>query len=509
MSRKNSSEPPIKKQKLTSLFDELTEKRKNVADSITNFKFNKKRVKILSQATEVVKGSKGILYWMFRDGRIQDNWAMLFAQKLALKNRIPLHVCYCILPKFLDATLRHYKFLVESLEEVSMDAKKLNINFHLLHGEPNTVVLEFIRKHNMGALITDFFPLRVPMAWVESLKMDLPQDIPICQVDAHNIVPCWVTSDQLEYSARTIRNKINSKLQEYLTEYPPVIEHPYKSSFEVPEIDWLNCLNDVEIDRSVDKVEWCKPGYRAALIQLEKFIYECLPHYCEKRNNPHLEMTSGLSPWFHFGMISVQRVILEVQKYKQKYLRSVNDFMEEAIVRRELSDNFCLHNKNYDKIDGARQWAIETLNTHKKDKRQWIYDLKELETSQTHDDLWNAAQNQLTVDGKIHGFMRMYWAKKILEWTKLPEDALAWSIYLNDKYSMDGRDPNGYVGCMWSICGIHDQGWKEREIFGKIRYMNYKGCERKFDVKAYVQKHNGKVINIKALSQKKTTKKTK
>lgn len=498
MAHENLSEPPIKKRKSSDLFNKLIDKRNNVADSIIDFNFNKKRVKILSKATEVIEGSKGILYWMFRDGRIQDNWALLFAQKLALKNRLPLHVCYCILPKFLDATIRHYKFLVESLEEVSTEAKKLNINFHLLHGEPNTVVLDFVREHNMGALIIDFFPLRVPMAWVETLTTNLPQDVPICQVDAHNIVPCWVTSDQLEYSARTIRNKINSKLPEYLTEYPPVIKHLYNSSFKIPEIDWQNCLNNVEIDRTVGKVEWCKPGYKAALKQLEIFINERLPNYSKTRNNPNLDVTSGLSPWFHFGMISVQRVILEVKNYSQKYPESVKEFMEEAIVRRELSDNFCLHNKNYDTIHGARQWAIDTLNLHKKDKREWIYELKELETSQTHDDLWNAAQNQLVVDGKIHGFMRMYWAKKILEWTKSPKDALTWSIYLNDKYSMDGRDPNGYVGCMWSICGIHDQGWKEREIFGKIRYMNYKGCERKFDVKAYVKKHNGKIRNTKS-----------
>ncbi|CAD6234110.1 GSCOCG00007563001-RA-CDS [Cotesia congregata] len=491
------SEPQKKKLKSSSLFDKFNDNRQNAASSILDFKFNKNRVEVLSSVDAVAKNSKGILYWMFRDGRVQDNWSFLFAQKLALKNRLPLHVCYCILPKFLDATLRHYKFLIESLEEVSNDCKDLNINFHLLHGVPNVVVLDLIKKHKMGALVVDFFPLRVPLGWVENLKNSIPKDVPLCQVDAHNIVPCKVASDKLEYGARTIRSKINTKLPEYLTEYPPLIKHPHDSLFEIPTIDWKNALKDVEIDLTVDKVDWCKPGYRGALAELESFIKNRLPHYNTKRNDPTQDALSKLSPWFHFGQISVQRVILEVKEYKKKYKESVENFMEESIIRRELSDNFCFHNKNYDKVEGTNAWAIESLNQHRKDKREYLYTRDELEKSQTHDDLWNAAQNQMVREGKMHGFLRMYWAKKILEWTPSPEDALAWSIYLNDKYSMDGRDPNGYVGCMWSICGIHDQGWKERSVFGKIRYMNYKGCERKFDVKAFVRKYDGKIVNKK------------
>ncbi|XP_057332375.1 deoxyribodipyrimidine photo-lyase-like [Microplitis mediator] len=491
------SEPQKKKFKSSNLIDELEQKRENTASSILNFPFNKKRVKVLSAVDEVAKNSKGILYWMFREGRVQDNWSFLFAQKLALKNKLPLHVCYCILPKFLDATLRHYKFLVESLEEVSNDCKDLNISFHLLHGTPNVVVLDLVKKHKMGALVVDFFPLRVPSGWVEDLKKSIPKDVPLCQVDGHNLVPCWVASDKLEYGARTIRGKINTKLPEYLTEFPPLIKHPHDSAFKIPTIDWENALKDVQIDRTVDKVDWCKPGYRGALMELESFITKRLKNYNAKRNDPTHDALSKLSPWFHFGQISVQRVILEVREYKKQYKESVENFMEESIIRRELSDNFCFYNKNYDSVEGTNAWALESLNQHRKDKREYIYTRDELENSQTHDDLWNAAQNQMVREGKMHGFLRMYWAKKILEWTPSPEDALAWAIFLNDKYSMDGRDPNGYVGCMWSICGIHDQGWKERSVFGKIRYMNYKGCERKFDVKAFVRKYDGKIVNKK------------
>lgn len=165
-------------------------------------------------------------------------------------------------------------------------------------------------------------------------------------------------------------------------------------------------------------------------------------------------------------------------------------FCEESIVRRELSDNFCYYNKNYDNLKGAYDWAQKTLDDHRKDKRTYVYSRDQLEQARTHDDLWNSAQIQMVKEGKMHGFLRMYWAKKILEWTKTPEEALETAIYLNDRYQLDGRDPNGYVGCMWSIAGIHDQGWREREVFGKIRYD---GCKRKFDVAAFVARYGGKV----------------
>ncbi|XP_058798380.1 deoxyribodipyrimidine photo-lyase [Phymastichus coffea] len=487
------AEPSLKKLKTVDLVEQINEQRKSTAENILKFNFNKKRVRVLTDLDEVAVKSKGIVYWMFRDARVQDNWALLFAQKTALKNKVPLHVCFCILPKFLDATLRHYKFLLEALKEVDKDCQALNINFHLLHGEPNNVIVDFVKKYKMGALVADFFPLRLPLHWVDDIKKQLPIDVPFCQVDAHNIVPCWIASDKLEYAARTIRNKINSKLKEFLTEYPPVIKHPYVSDQKFPQNKWDTALDAILVDRTVDKISWAKPGYKGGIAELDSFIKKRLHIYNEKRNNPVVDALSNLSPWFHFGMISVQRCILEVAKFKTQFKDSVEAFMEEAIIRRELSDNFCFYNQNYDSLEGAYDWAKETLNQHRKDKREYIYTLEEFEKGLTHDDLWNSAQIQLINEGKIHGFLRMYWAKKILEWTPTPQDALKWSIYLNDKYSMDGRDPNGYVGCMWSICGIHDQGWREREVFGKIRYMNYKGCERKFDVRAFVNKYGGKV----------------
>jgi deoxyribodipyrimidine photo-lyase len=260
--------------------------------------------------------------------------------------------------------------------------------------------------------------------------------------DGHNIVPCWHASPKLEVGARTIRNKINSQLDEFLTQFPPVVKHPYKgiklddcetsSEFNfVHDID--KAYGILECDRNVKEVKWALPGYKGAIAQLESFIQHRLKFYNDNRNDPNTNVASNLSPWFHFGQISVQRAILELKKYSSKFGESVKSFMEEAIVRRELAENFCYFEKNYDNINGAAGWAKETLVKHSKDARPAIYTLEQLDNGKTSDQLWNAAQLQMRLDGKMHGFLRMYWAKKILEWTKSPEQALEFSIYLNDR----------------------------------------------------------------------------
>ena len=200
------------------------------------------------------------------------------------------------------------------------------------------------------------------------------------------------------------------------------------------------------------------------------------------RNNPNLDGQSNLSPYLHFGQIAASRVALEVIKS----MKDAGAFLEELIVRRELSDNFCYYNQNYDNLQGFPAWARSTLEEHSRDRREYLYTVEELERGSTHDDLWNAAQLEMVQRGKMHGYMRMYWAKKILEWTESPAEALRAAIYLNDRYELDGRDPNGYVGAAWSIGGVHDRAWKERAIYGKVRYMSYNGSKRKFDVPGYI-----------------------
>lgn len=441
---KDSKQPPLTTN--SSFIDIFQQQREKTANDVSQFAFKKKRVRILSEEKEVRECQGPIVYWMSRDARVQDNWAFLYAQRLALKLELPLVVVFCLVPKFLNATLRHYKFMLSGLEEVAAECKKLKIPFQLLMGSAKECIPRFIEDYDGAAVVCDFAPLRVPMQWVEDVKENLPTTVPLIQIDAHNVVPVWVASDKQEYSARTIRNKINSKLGEFLTEFPPLVEHKFKLKHDMPDVEWKQAYASLKCDMTIDEVPDVRPGYKAACAQLEDFCTKRIKLFSEKRNDPTINALSGLSPWFHFGQISVQRCVLAVREHKNKFKESVEAFCEEAIVRRELADNFCYFNKNYDNLEGLHDWAAKTLNDHRKDKRSPCYILEEFERSCTHDDLWNSAQFQLVKEGKMHGFLRMYWAKKILEWSESPEKALEIAIFLNDKYSLDGRDPNGYVG---------------------------------------------------------------
>ncbi|XP_051271409.1 CPD photolyase [Dicentrarchus labrax] len=496
--RSAAKEPKVKQQKLAAMKEETKERAGGWLQQLLEqqrtekkeMKFNKKRLRFISDTEKVKQGSEGVLYWMLRDHRVQDNWAMFHAQRLAVEENLPLHVCVCLHVQESElSTLRHYSFMLKGLEEVAKECKALDIQFHLLHGSAADVLPGFVSDHSLGAVVTDFSPLREPLLWVEDLKKRLPKDIPIMQVDAHNIVPCWVASPKLEYAARTIRGKITKLLPEFLTDFPLVEKHPYTATRTAKPVDWDKTLTSLQLDRAVGETEWAKPGTKAGMAMLESFIDVRLKQFDTQRNDPNAPALSQLSPWIRFGHLSAQRVALCVQHSGKSAGQSVSSFIEELVVRRELTDNFCFYNKKYDSVEGAHEWAQKTLKDHAKDVRPYLYTREQLEKAKTHDKLWNAAQYQVVTEGKMHGFLRMYWAKKILEWTSSPEEALSVALYLNDRYELDGQDPNGFVGCMWSICGVHDQGWAERPIFGKIRYMNYKGCLRKFNVAQFEKKY--------------------
>jgi deoxyribodipyrimidine photo-lyase len=242
----------------------------------------------------------------------------------------------------------------------------------------------------------------------------------------------------------------------------------------------------LEIDCSVQPVSWLVSGSKAGLQRLSEFLDKTLAHYENTRNDPNAKGLSHLSPYLHFGQIAPQRVALETMQVTEEIGEQKRAFLEELVVRRELADNFCFYNALYDSFEGLPRWAKESLDKHKKVPRDPLYSYEDFEFSRTHDPLWNAAQTQMRHSGKMHGYLRMYWAKKVLEWTVSPEEAIAWAIQLNDTYELDGRDPNGYTGVLWSIGGLHDRPFKERPIFGKVRYMSYKGCQRKFDVNLFI-----------------------
>ncbi len=438
---------------------------------------NSKRAKVLVEAPE----KKGpVIYWMSRDQRVNDNWSLIFAEELAIKMHSPMAVAFCLLPEFLGATSRQYNFMLRGLKEVEQNLKQLNIPFFLLHGNPENEIPQFLNAHDAGALVSDFSPLRINKDWKRSVAEQIA--IPFYEIDAHNIVPCWVASSKQEWAAYTFRPKVHRLLAEFLEQFPDPQENPVPwQSWE--ENDWETAEKTIRED-AISEVTWIKPGERAAREHLVYFLNHKLHRYDSDRNDPTRDGQSNLSPYLHFGQISAQRVALQVFDS----LKDSSSFLEELIVRRELSDNFCYYNLNYDSFNGFPNWAKETLREHENDRREYIYTLKELEAAQTHDDLWNAAQLEMVYRGKMHGYLRMYWAKKILEWTESPDDALRAAILLNDRYELDGRDPNGYTGIAWSIGGVHDRGWKERAIFGKVRYMSYKGASSKFDLKAYIRK---------------------
>jgi deoxyribodipyrimidine photo-lyase len=440
-----------------------------------------KRIRLLQTGNET---SGPIVYWMSRDQRVHDNWALLFAQKLAFENKRSLVVVFNLVSDFLEATIRQYGFMLKGLKEVETELSNFNIPFFLTSGKPEEKIPALLKKLNASILVSDFDPLKIKRIWKRDVAKSI--SIPIYEVDAHNIVPCLFVSDKIEFAAYTIRPKIHKALFEFMDEFPS-LKKMSKSEISAEKIDWNKIEKSLQVNFTIKEVDCIKPGETAAQKVFNHFLKNKFENYHELRNDPTKDYQSNLSPYLHFGQISAQRIAIETEKFDGNP-ESKKVFLEELVVRRELSDNFCYYNKNYDSFEGFHEWAKTSLNEHRKDEREYVYTLEQFEQAKTHEDLWNAAQMEMVSTGKMHGYMRMYWSKKILEWTKSPEDALKIAIYLNDKYELDGRDPNGYTGIAWSIGGIHDRAWFERPVYGKIRYMNRNGAANKFDVKRYIQK---------------------
>jgi deoxyribodipyrimidine photo-lyase len=465
----------------------------------------KTRIKKLNSS---VGDGKCVLYVMSRDQRVQDNHALLCAQKHALAKNLPLAVVFCLHEKTGVRSREHYEFMTAGLNEVEKDLSLLNIPLMMLIGDAQVSLGGLFRDSSPDAVYFDFSPLRGPSNIQNQLA--LTKNAPsMYVVDTHNVVPVWVTSEKHEVGAYTIRPKIHKKLEKYLVEPEQLIVHP---------IIWpgkFKTLADLQASVSdlITKIPKCgikidfEPGQKAARMSLERFITQKLENYAVDRNEPSKDSQSDLSPYLHFGQISALRVALRLREQallaggdlhfltspkmpkpedaENTLLYGIDSLIEEMIVRKEVADNFCYYNENYDSLLSAPNWARNSLDIHRTDERENTYSLTELEQAKTHDKAWNAAQKQMTRTGKMHGYMRMYWAKKVLEWTESPEQAIEFLIYLNDHYSIDGGDPNGYAGIMWSVAGVHDRPWIERPVFGVIRYMNYAGLKRKFDIESY------------------------
>ncbi len=438
----------------------------------------KERIKKLNQK-EVKKGAY-VLYWMQASQRASYNHALEYAVLKANELRRPLIVFFGITDHFPEANERHYAFMLEGLREVKQGLQERGIQMVILHQSPELGVLKIAKRASL--VIVDRGYLRIQKQWRKWVATRL--ECPLIQVESDAIVPIEEVSSKEEYSAASIRPKILRKLSHFLS---PLEERELLAStpsmdfntFEIEDIE--KALSKLHIDRSVRRVRSFRGGIQEALRYLEVFIQEKLDRYSEMRNDPTQDGLSHMSPYLHFGQISPLHIALKV---KQTESPGVGAFLEELIVRRELSLNFVFYNDHYDSFEGLPQWAKKTLKDHQRDRRPFLYSMDELEKGETHDPYWNAAQKEMRITGKMHGYMRMYWGKKILEWTKKPEEAYRIALTLNNKYELDGRDPNGFAGVAWCF-GKHDRPWPERPIFGTVRYMNDRGLKRKFDADEY------------------------
>lgn len=426
-----------------------------------------------------------VLYWMQASQRTSYNHALAYAMDEARRLDLPLVVYFGLTDSFPEAYLRHYYFMLEGLLEVKKELKDMGIQFIVLKNTPWEGAVKLSRK--AALLVTDRGYLRVERAW----RKDAAEAVScqMIQVESNVLVPADETSMKEEYSAATIRRKIERLIPEYCLplEKREVKLSSLSLSLDLVSIPFENIediISDLNVNAEVPQVSSLyKGGYSEAKSRLEDFLENKLTFYAEKRNEPSLDLGSNLSPYLHFGQISPLEIYLSLMELHSENKRV---FLDELIIRRELAVNFVLHNLHYDSFSSITSFARDTLLEHKEDERPYLYTLEELENGKTHDPYWNAAQLEMVHLGKMQGYMRMYWGKKIIEWTKGPEEAYEIALYLNNKYNLDGRDPNGFAGVAWCF-GKHDRGWKEREIFGKVRYMNAKGLERKFDIELYAE----------------------
>jgi len=507
-------------------------------DSLIMEDFDQTRSRLLTLNTPLPREKESldnpcVVFWMIRDVRTVDNWALSFAQSLAVQKEVPLRVVYALppppdeeasegeggappSPADMSLTLRHGSFLLDGLKVVANELCRAEVPFDILCPPSRASVGESIKQfcaspsHEALAVVCDMSPLRHFRQWTETQAAPLlaGADVPLYQVDAHNIVPVWMASPKREVGARTLRPKIHKVFGEYCTHFPEMRGNSHlqrkkegvaKGEKGENRHNWSKYRQYLRLDESIKEVKGMEAGHEVAMERFRDFCSSKqygLKNFDTLRNDPnHQSVCTNLPPWINHGQVSFQRLALEVRALK-KHPNGTAAYIEEGVVRRELSDNYVYYSlDDYDSLDAAAQWARDSLELHASDEREHLYDWKELERGKSHDDLWNAAQLQLVHEGGMHGFMRMYWAKKILEWSPTPAYALATAQYFNDRYAYDGNDPNGFVGVGWSIMGIHDMGWKERPIFGKIRYMNYAGCKRKFKIAPFVARYEGAAEN--------------
>lgn len=446
---------------------------------------------------------KYCVYWMQQSQRTHYNHALEYSIDLANRLGLSLVVYFGLTTSYPEANLRHYAFMLQGMKEVVEALEARHIGWCMADESPEKGIEALLPLTEV--LVMDKGYLRLQRQWrKEVIDKAIQADIQgIYEVESDLIIPIETATEKEAYAARTIRPKIMGKLKEYALELGQNdIEHPWqqrseeslKKNFPLFKgksgFDWYPYLMASPVNKDVPISSVYKGGYSQAIKSLYKFLEMGLDHY-DDSNTPAKDYTSKMSLYLHFGQISALEIYLILQDYAGANPVSQNaldGYVEQLCVRRELAYNYCYYREGYDRFETMTYpWAYATMKIHRYDDRPVLYSLEVLENYETHDPYWNAAMKEMVTTGYMHNYMRMYWCKKIMEWSPSHEKAYEWALYLNNKYFIDGRDANSYVGVAWCF-GLHDHGWKERAIFGKLRYMNDKGLKRKFDMQAYIDR---------------------
>ena len=443
------------------------------------------RVRRLNDAP-VRRDGNYVLYWSQVNRRAACNQALDYAIRIANSLKLPVLFYEGLTCAYPHANDRLHTFILEGVKDTAAALKRRGVGYRFYlrrtRKDPDDAVYRLAIE--AAAVVTDDYPVFLAARHNARVPAKLP--IAYHAVDASCIVPMNLL-EKREYAARTIRPKIQKVLARHLAPY--VDTKPLRHWTEAAE--WsrgrvAELVASCDVDHSVRPSVEFRGGVRDARRRLDEFVELNLSRYGRERNQPSRRATSNLSPYVHFGHISALEIALAVREHAAAHKIDADAFLEELIVRRELAFNFCRWADRVDSLDALPTWAQMTLRKHGKDRRQHVYTREQFEAAGTSDDLWNATQKELLLRGKIHGYYRMYWGKKILEWSRTPEEALATMIYLHDRYALDGRDPNTYANILWCF-GLHDRPWPERPVFGTIRSMSYEGMRRKTDVDAYIR----------------------
>ena len=427
---------------------------------------------------------RAVVYWMQRAQRAADNPALDIAIHAANILDKPVVVLLTLVPFYPGANLRHYSFMAAGFGDLAEELAKRGIGF-ILRRYPDHSVPAFVRDVDAALLIGDENPLREPNRWRDDVAAAV--SVPFWTVDADVVVPsCLLVKEQ--YAARTLRPRLHRLLPTYLVAEPgPKPKLAWKNPRGLAGTDPRgDVLAGLKIDRTVSPVSAWRGGRREAIARLTGFMRNGLAGYDSERNRPERDGTSCLSPYLHFGQLGPREVALAVQAAEAPETDKAA-FLEQLLVRRELAINFVRYNPAYDRLDGCEAWAKRTLAKHSHDRRPLLLRREVLVAGESPDPLWNAAQRQMTEGGWMHSYLRMYWAKRLLEWCPTAADAFDTAVWLNDRFELDGRDPNGYAGIAWAIGGKHDRAWgPERPIFGTVRFMSFASTSRKFDMRKYL-----------------------